>query len=72
MCRFQECNFEINAAFQGDWPKRFDQDITPMLDDGIRTLIYAGQHAAHCSLKSFCCQLQGRVRHAPFSILWAR
>ncbi|KAF0683329.1 Aste57867_24622 [Aphanomyces stellatus] len=39
---WQECNFEINAQFSSDWMKGYSPLVPPMLEDGVRVLIYAG------------------------------
>ncbi|ETV98323.1 hypothetical protein H310_09023 [Aphanomyces invadans] len=40
--QWKECNFDINRRFSRDWMKVYSQLLPPMLDDGIRVLIYAG------------------------------
>jgi len=37
-----ECNGAVNAVFVKDWMRNFQQNLIPMLEDGIRVLIYAG------------------------------
>ena len=37
-----ECNNVVNAGFMGDWMRDYSGDISPMLEDNIRVLIYAG------------------------------
>lgn len=40
--KWSVCNFEVNSQFSNDWMKNFQQDLAPMLEDGIPVLIYAG------------------------------
>ena len=43
LCRFQECNFDVNAAFASDYARSFDQpNVVDMLNAGLKVLIYAG------------------------------
>ncbi|RHZ10396.1 hypothetical protein DYB26_008707 [Aphanomyces astaci] len=39
---WKECNFDINQQFSLDWMKVYSQLVPPLLEDGIRVLIYAG------------------------------
>lgn len=39
---WQECNTPVNAAFAGDWMRQYASIIAPMLESGVRSLIYAG------------------------------
>mmetsp|Transcript_13756 Transcript_13756/g.47975 ORF Transcript_13756/g.47975 Transcript_13756/m.47975 type:complete len:450 (-) Transcript_13756:97-1446(-) len=36
------CNFQVNQGFANDWMKDMQQNIPPLLEDGVRVLIYAG------------------------------
>jgi cathepsin A (carboxypeptidase C) len=41
--KWVECNNKVNAGFSGDWMRDYAQDyIAPMIEGGIRVLIYAG------------------------------
>merc|ERR1712000_164308 len=40
---WQTCNYTVNGMFAGDWLHRFDLKIPPMLESGIRALIYNGR-----------------------------
>jgi len=49
------CNYTVNGMFGGDWLHRFDLLIPPMLESGIRTLMYYGK-------KDFvCCWMGGHA-----------
>lgn len=51
--KWQSCNNAVNALFAGDWMKNYQQVFVPMLEDGIRVLIYAGDVDFVCNwLKS--------------------
>lgn len=39
---WQSCNMAVHAGFSFDWMKNFQQLVPPMLEAGIRGLIYAG------------------------------
>merc|ERR1712072_1661734 len=39
---WQSCNFMVNSMFHVDWMKSYAGKIPPMLKNGIRTMIYAG------------------------------
>ena len=39
---WQSCNNKVNAGFGADWMVDFDDKLVPMLEDGLRVLIYAG------------------------------
>lgn len=39
---WQSCNNAVNAMFASDWMRDYQQKLTPMLENGIRVLIYAG------------------------------
>jgi cathepsin A (carboxypeptidase C) len=39
---WEECNTAVNAAFISDWMKNFNTNLIPMLEGGVRALIYAG------------------------------
>lgn len=40
--QWQSCNFTVNSMFSNDWMKRFDYTIPPLLANGTRVVIYAG------------------------------
>lgn len=41
---FKSCNMDVNMKFlmAGDWSKPYVNDLPPLLEEGIRVLIYAG------------------------------
>lgn len=39
---WETCNNGVNAMFAGDWMKNYQQVLSPMLEGGVRVLIYAG------------------------------
>jgi len=45
-----DCNMEVNARFQGDWMKDYQQQLPDLLAAGIRVLIYAGDQVRACRL----------------------
>lgn len=40
--KWKACNMVVHAGFTYDWMKSFNQLVTPMLENGIRVLVYAG------------------------------
>ncbi|RKO96338.1 peptidase S10, serine carboxypeptidase, partial [Caulochytrium protostelioides] len=48
---YQGCNFDVNRNFvmQGDWPLPFQQLLVPLLESGVRILIYAGDADYICN-----------------------
>ncbi|DAZ95587.1 TPA: hypothetical protein N0F65_006073 [Lagenidium giganteum] len=40
--KWQACNMIVHAGFAYDWMKNFQQLVVPMLENGIRGLVYAG------------------------------
>ncbi|OQR97567.1 serine protease family S10 [Thraustotheca clavata] len=46
---WQECNFDINARFGNDWMKVYSQYVPPLLESGIRVMIYAGDADLMCN-----------------------
>ena len=45
-----ECNNKVNAGFMGDWMRDYATDyVTPMLEGGVRALIYAGDTDFICN-----------------------
>lgn len=40
--KWESCNMAVNAAMQGDYMKNYHTLLPPMLADGIKVLIYAG------------------------------
>lgn len=39
---WQSCNNAVNAMFVSDWMRDYQKDLIPMLEAGVRVLIYAG------------------------------
>jgi len=39
---WQSCNTAVDVMFAGDWMRNYQKTLIPMLEDGIRVLIYAG------------------------------
>ncbi|EQC35172.1 hypothetical protein SDRG_07403 [Saprolegnia diclina VS20] len=63
VAQWQECNFEINAQFGNDWMKVYSPYVPPMLDAGIRVMVYAGD-------ADLMCNWQGNeawTKHLPWS-----
>ncbi|CAM9858315.1 unnamed protein product [Heterosigma akashiwo] len=40
--RWEECNNKVNGMFASDWMKSFHGNLVPMLEGGVRVLVYAG------------------------------
>lgn len=40
--KWESCNMEVHAGFAYDWMKNFQQLVVPMLEGGVRGLVYAG------------------------------
>jgi len=40
--KWESCNNGVNAMFAGDWMRSYQQVLVPMLEGGVRVLIYAG------------------------------
>jgi carboxypeptidase C (cathepsin A) len=40
--KWESCNMAVHAGFSFDWMKNFQQLVPPMLEAGIRGLVYAG------------------------------
>ncbi|KDO33082.1 hypothetical protein SPRG_01896 [Saprolegnia parasitica CBS 223.65] len=40
--KWASCNMEVHAGFSYDWMRNFDQLVTPMVEDHIDVLVYAG------------------------------
>lgn len=40
--KWETCNTAVDVMFMGDWMRDYQQVLVPMLEDGIRVLIYAG------------------------------
>ncbi|KAF9121908.1 hypothetical protein BGW39_010158 [Mortierella sp. 14UC] len=49
--KYQSCNMQINMRFmlQGDWMKPFHLMVPPLLEDGIRILLYSGDADFICN-----------------------
>ncbi|CAO3619965.1 unnamed protein product [Cunninghamella blakesleeana] len=49
--KYESCNMQINFRFNlaGDWMRPYVEDVAPLLDDGIRILIYAGDADFICN-----------------------
>lgn len=39
---WESCNTLVNIGFASDWMRNYQQVLVPMIEDGIRVLIYAG------------------------------
>ena len=46
---WESCNNVVNAAFASDWMREFQGMIPPMLESGVRALIYAGDADFICN-----------------------
>jgi cathepsin A (carboxypeptidase C) len=48
---YESCNMQINFRFQmaGDWMRPYHQVLPPLLEDGLRILIYAGDADFICN-----------------------
>jgi cathepsin A (carboxypeptidase C) len=40
--KWESCNNAVNVMFASDWMRNFQQTLIPMLESGVRVLIYAG------------------------------
>ncbi|KAI9306874.1 Alpha/Beta hydrolase protein [Cunninghamella echinulata] len=49
--QYESCNMQINFRFSlaGDWMRPYVNDVPPLLEDGIRVLIYAGDADFICN-----------------------
>jgi serine carboxypeptidase-like clade IV len=47
--RWTECNYEVNADFMADFVRDLALVIPPMLEDGVRAMIYAGDQDLICN-----------------------
>ncbi|KAG0747056.1 hypothetical protein G6F57_007705 [Rhizopus arrhizus] len=49
--KYESCNMQINYKFQmsGDWMRPYVYEIPPLLEDGVRILIYAGDADFICN-----------------------
>lgn len=49
--KYQSCNMQVNMKFmlQGDWMKPFHLMVPPLLEDGIRVLLYSGDADFICN-----------------------
>ncbi|KAF9583969.1 hypothetical protein BGW38_007971 [Lunasporangiospora selenospora] len=48
---YKSCNMQVNFNFmlQGDWMKPFHRMVPPLLDDGVRILLYSGDADFICN-----------------------
>ncbi|KAF7724968.1 hypothetical protein EC973_000549 [Apophysomyces ossiformis] len=48
---YESCNMQINFKFQmaGDWMRPYVRNVPPLLEDGVRVLIYAGDADFICN-----------------------
>ncbi|KAG2492349.1 hypothetical protein HYH03_009297 [Edaphochlamys debaryana] len=46
---WSECNMDVNGNFMGDWLRSYDDLLPPLLEDGIRVMIYAGDLDLICN-----------------------
>lgn len=46
---WEACNMDVNFDMQGDWMKNYDTVVIPMLEDGLRVMIYAGVQDLICN-----------------------
>lgn len=55
---FQTCNTDVNQAFhgQGDGVKNAAALLPPLVNDGVRLLVYAGNAGKESSVFSMTCQ----------------
>jgi cathepsin A (carboxypeptidase C) len=47
--QWASCNMQVNMEFSNDWMKSQQYTIPPMLEDGVRVLIYAGDADFICN-----------------------
>lgn len=40
--KWQSCNTAVDVMFMSDWMQNYQQTLIPMLEDGVRVMIYAG------------------------------
>ena len=40
--KWTSCNMKVHAKFNYDWMKSFNQLVTPMVESGVKVLVYAG------------------------------
>jgi cathepsin A (carboxypeptidase C) len=53
--KWESCNMQVNQYMQGDWMRRYQDQIPDLLASGIRVLIYAGDVDFICNwCVSFC------------------
>ena len=50
--RYYSLNDTVDQAFKQDMVRRFDLDLVPLLEDGVRVMLYNGACARLC-LESF-------------------
>ncbi|GBF95389.1 serine carboxypeptidase-like enzyme [Raphidocelis subcapitata] len=46
---WQECNMLVHAGFWGDFMRDFGAKLVPLLEDGVRVMIYAGDQDLICN-----------------------
>jgi carboxypeptidase C (cathepsin A) len=49
--QWQECNTEINRRFSKDWMQSYAAYVPPLLERGLRVLVYAGDADLMCNWK---------------------
>ncbi|KAK3235151.1 hypothetical protein CYMTET_54635 [Cymbomonas tetramitiformis] len=47
--KWESCNYKVNSDFSSDWMKNYQGQIPPMLEGGVRGLIYAGDADYICN-----------------------
>lgn len=47
--QWQPCNYQVNGMFQNDWFMTFNYTVPPLLESGVRVLIYAGDEDFICN-----------------------
>ena len=40
--KWESCNYKVNGMFASDWMKGMEANVPPMIEGGVRALIYAG------------------------------
>mmetsp|Transcript_26045 Transcript_26045/g.73861 ORF Transcript_26045/g.73861 Transcript_26045/m.73861 type:complete len:470 (-) Transcript_26045:519-1928(-) len=47
--KWESCNMHVNQKMAGDWMRNYQDQVPPMLEDGIPVLIYAGDQDYVCN-----------------------